>query len=250
MTKISAVIITHNEEKNIKRCLDSIVEVVDEIVIIDSFSSDQTPEICNQYHVKFIESEWLGYSDSKNFGIEQTTFNYILSIDADEALSEKLIKSIQKEKSNGLSGAYSFNRLSNYCGKWIHHGDWYPDKKMRLWNKSEGRWVGNIHEKVNLNSVNIKHIKGDLHHYSFYSISEHISQINKYSTLSAENLFERNKKSGFLKLIFSPFFQFFSGYIVKLGFLDGFAGFTIAINTAYGTFLKYAKLKEMQASKH
>jgi glycosyltransferase involved in cell wall biosynthesis len=244
MTKISAVIITHNEEKNIQRCLDSIVDVVDEIVVFDSFSTDGTQEICNRYPVKFIESEWLGYSATKNLANKQAAFDYVLSLDADEALSEQLIKSIQKEKLNGLTGAYSFNRLSNYCGKWIHHGDWYPDKKMRLWNKTEGQWVGSIHEKVNLDNVKINHLKGDLQHYSYYTISEHVAQVNKYSTLSAQDLFERNKKSGLIKLIFSPIFQFITGYFIKLGFLDGFAGFTIAVNTAYGTFLKYAKLSE------
>jgi glycosyltransferase involved in cell wall biosynthesis len=244
MKRISAVIITHNEEKNIKRCLESLVNIADEIIIVDSFSTDRTREICSQYSVNFIESEWLGYSASKNFGNEQASHAYILSLDADEELSEELINSIQKEKSNGLSGAYSFNRLSNYCGKWIRHGDWYPDRKMRLWNKSDGQWVGDIHEKVNLNSNKIKHLKGDLHHFSYYHISQHIDQINKYSTLSAQDLFERNKKAGFIKLVFSPLVQFISGYFIKLGFLDGFYGFTIAVNTAYGTFLKYAKLKE------
>ncbi|HHE65609.1 MAG TPA: glycosyltransferase family 2 protein [Bacteroidetes bacterium] len=246
MNHISVVIITFNEERNIKRCLDSIVDVADEIVVIDSFSTDNTQEICNKYSVKFIESEWKGYSESKNFGIEQTSHSYILSIDADEELSEKLKKSILKEKSKGLSGAYSFNRLSNYCGKWIRHGDWYPDRKMRLWNKADGIWVGEIHEKTALNKeVKIKHIKGDLHHYSYYNISEHIQQVDKYSSLSAQTLFDKNKKAGFIKLVFSPLIQFNSGYFLRLGFLDGFSGLTIAVITAFGTFLKYAKLKEL-----
>ena len=245
MNLISVVIITLNEERNIKRCLDSIIDVADEIIVIDSFSTDSTREICNKYPVKFIESEWKGYSGSKNFGIEQTSHSYILSIDADEELSEKLKESILKKKSIGLSGAYSFNRLSNYCGKWIRHGDWYPDRKMRLWNKADGIWVGDIHEKTALKKeVKVKHLKGDLNHYSYYNISEHILQINKYSSLSAKALFEKNKNANFIKLRISPLIQFNRSYFLKLGFLDGFSGLAIAVITAFGTFLKYAKLRE------
>ena len=244
MNQISVVIITFNEERNIKRCLDSIVDIADEIVVIDSFSTDKTREICSEYRVKFIESEWKGYSGSKNFGIEQASYSYIFSIDADEEISEKLKKSILKEKSKGLSNAYSSNRVSNYCGKWRRHGDWYPDRKMRLWNKADGIWVGEIHEKIALNKkVIVKHLKGDLNHYSYYSISEHIRQIDKYSSLSAQALFDNNKKAGFIKLVISPLVQFNSGYFFRLGFLDGFSGLTIAVVTAFGTFLKYTKLR-------
>jgi len=245
MHKISAVIITHNEEKNIKRCLDSIVGVADEIIIIDSFSTDRTRDICTNYPTTFIESQWLGYSESKNLGNNKATHDYILSLDADEELSDTLRNSILSEKKTGLSSAYSFNRLSNYCGSWIRHGDWYPDRKMRLWNKNEGQWEGDIHEKVTLNqSIIIKHLKGDLNHFSYSAISEHIQQIDKYSELSAQKMFENNKKAGFIKLVFSPLFQFISGYLLRLGYLDGFNGFTIAIITAFGTYLKYAKLRE------
>jgi len=250
MNKISAVIITHNEERNIKRCLESIVGVADEIIVIDSFSTDRTREICANYPTTFIESEWLGYSESKNLGNNKATHDYILSLDADEALSDSLKESIQAKKGKGLTGAYSFNRLSNYCGKWIRHGDWYPDRKMRLWNKNEGRWEGDIHEKVVLTeNIDNKHLKGDLYHYSYYAISEHIQQIDKYSELSARHLYEKNKKVGVIKLTLSPLFQFLSGYVFRLGFLDGFNGFTIAVITAFGTYLKYAKLKEKWGGK-
>jgi len=247
MQKISAVIITYNEEKNIKRCLNSIVDIADEIIVIDSFSNDATKEICSHFNVKFIEAEWLGYSKSKNFAIQQCQYSYIFSLDADEEVSETLKLNILDEKEKGLTGAYSFNRLSNYCGKWIHHGDWYPDRKMRLWNKADGLWEGDIHESVNLKKgIKIRHLKGDIHHFSYYSISEHLAQMNKYSSLSAINLYKRNKKAGFIKLVISPYIQFGRSYFIKLGFLDGFYGFTIALITSFGTFLKYAKLKEMK----
>jgi glycosyltransferase involved in cell wall biosynthesis len=246
MHKISAVIITFNEEKNISRCLDSIVGVADEIIIIDSYSTDNTKAICAKYKVNFVEAEWLGYSKSKNLGIENSHFSYILSLDADEALSETLKTQILKEKEKGLKNAYSFNRLSNYCGKWIRHGDWYPDRKMRLWNKEDGEWEGEIHESVKLREgISVSRLKGDIHHYSYYSINEHIDQVNKYSSLSAQALKRKNKRAGFIKLVISPYIQFGRSYIVKLGFLDGFEGFAIALITAFGTFLKYAKLRKM-----
>lgn len=246
MHKISAVIITFNEEKNIRRCLDSILGIADEIIIIDSYSTDNTKAICAEYQVNFIETDWLGYSKSKNFGIEKSQFPYILSLDADEALSETLKTQLLKEKEKGLKGAYAFNRLSNYCGKWIRHGDWYPDRKMRLWNKEDGEWEGEIHESVRLKKgITVSRLKGDIHHYSYYNISEHINQINKYSSLSAKALHSKNKKAGVIKLVVSPFIQFGGSYVLKLGFLDGFEGFAIALITAFGTFLKYAKLRKM-----
>ena len=222
------------------------MDIADEIIIIDSFSTDATKEICSQFEVKFIESEWLGYSESKNLGIRNCQYSYILSIDADEELSPMLKKQILEAKKKGLYSAYTCNRLSNYCGKWIHHGDWYADRKMRVWNKEDGLWEGDIHERVKLRKeVKLKHLKGDINHFSYYSISEHLRQTDKYSTLSAINLFNKNKNAGFIKIVISPFIHFGRSYFIKLGFLDGFYGFTIALITAFGTFLKYAKLKDM-----
>lgn len=244
MDKISAVIITYNEEKNIRRCLNSLIGVADEIIVLDSYSSDKTKTICEEFEVKFIESAWKGYSQSKNIANAHASNAYILSVDADEELSEALKESILKAKERGLNGAYSFNRLSNYMGRWIRHGDWYPDRKMRIWNKNEGSWKGEIHEKVEFPvNVSIKHLKGDLNHYSYYSISEHIEQINKYSTLSAEELYRKKKKVGFIKIILSPWSQFFTSFVIKLGFLDGYKGFAISLITSFGSYLKYAKLR-------
>lgn len=244
MDKISAVIITYNEEKNIQRCLSSLIGVADEIIVLDSYSSDKTKTICEEFGVKFIESAWKGYSQSKNTANAHASNDYILSVDADEELSEVLKGSIHKAKETGLNGAYSFNRLSNYMGSWIKHGDWYPDKKIRIWNKNEGSWKGEIHEKVEFTvNVSVKHLKGDLNHYSYYSISEHIEQINKYSTLSAEELYRKQKKVGFLKIVLSPWSQFFTSFVIKLGFLDGYKGFAISLITSFGSYLKYAKLR-------
>ena len=245
MEKISATIITFNEEKNIERCLNSLQGVADEIIVVDSFSKDKTKEICQKYNVQFFERHFKDYSDQKNFAIEQTKYNLILSLDADEELTDKLKKSITRVKNNNNSDGYYFNRITNYCGKWIKHSGWYPNHQLRLWNKDQGKWVGIIHEKLTLVKMRTAHIKGDLLHYSYYSYSQHLMQIDKYSELQSKELHEKGRKVSWLKIITAPFFRFIRHYIIKLGFLDGGVGFIISINSAYGQFLKYIKLKKM-----
>jgi glycosyltransferase involved in cell wall biosynthesis len=246
MHKLSAVIITLNEEKNIDRCLKSLENIVDEIIIVDSNSTDNTIKIASQYGAKIFQQEWLGYSKQKNYANSLAQNEYILSLDADEALSTELSNSILNLKTVGFNGAYSFNRLNNYCGKWIKHTAWYPDKKLRIWNKNEGSWTGDIHEEVTFkNSVNKHHLKGDLLHYSFYSIEEHVNVINKFSTSKAETLYKKGKKANLFKLLFKPFVKFFIIYIIKLGFLDGYYGFVISKNSAFSDHLKFLKLREL-----
>lgn len=247
MQKLSAVIITFNEARNIERCLLSLVDIADEIVVIDSFSTDQTLSICERFNTRFESVKWQGFSKSKNYGNQLAKHDYILSIDADEAVSPELKSSLLEKKKKGFSGAYKFNRLSNYCGRWIHHGDWYPDTKLRLFNRNEGQWKGEIHEKVVLNDPDaVTHLSGDLYHYSYYSIDEHILRTNKYATLSANHLWRQQKKASWSKLFFSPLVQFLRSYFIKRGFMDGFIGFVIAIIISFGTFLKYAKLKMLE----
>jgi glycosyltransferase involved in cell wall biosynthesis len=246
MTPISAVIITYNEERNIGRCLASLQSIADEIIVIDSFSKDKTKEICLNYDVKFIELNWLGYSESKNFGNKQALYPWILSLDADEVLSEKLIQSILEKKKKGLKGNYSFNRLTNYCGKWIKYGGWYPDNKTRIFNRENAEWVGKIHETLQFNCDNsITHLNGDCLHYSYYTIEEHINQTIKFSTQTAKMLHEKGKKSNLIKRFFSPFFKFIKDYFFKLCILHGITGFRICIISAYATYLKYKTLHEL-----
>ncbi|MFO7844024.1 MAG: glycosyltransferase family 2 protein [Bacteroidales bacterium] len=250
MIKISVVIITFNEEKNIERCLQSVQNVADEIVVVDSFSTDKTTEICQKYNAKVILHPFEDYSKQKNFALEQVENNYILSLDADEALSPTLEKSIIEVKQQWTKDGYFFNRRTSFCGKWINHTGWYPDRQLRLWDKREGWWNENkVHEKVKLNdSAQKGFLKGDLLHFSFYTIQEHISQINKFSEIKATELFLRKKKAGLVKIIFSPVSKFIRHYFFKLGFLDGFYGFVISINSAHSTFLKYAKLRQKYQS--
>jgi len=245
MKKISATIITFNEEKNIERCLRSLQDVADEIIVVDSYSSDKTIQISKRYNAIVFEHPFEGYSEQKNFALSKATHDIILSLDADESLSETLKKSILEVKQNWSLNAYQFNRITNFCGSWIKNGGWYPDKQLRLWDKSWGSWNKNrIHEKVELKpEAKLGHLKGDLLHYSYYTIAEYISQINKYSDLKAEELIRKNKKANFINLIIKPFIKFILNYFLKKGFLDGYYGFVLAISSAYASFIAYVKLK-------
>jgi len=245
MHEISAVIITLNEEKNIGRCIDSIRDVADEIIVADSFSADKTKEICETKGVQFFQREWEGYSKTKNWANEQARFEYILSIDADEELSNELKNSILQEKEKGLGGIYEFNRMTNYCGKWIRHCGWYPDKKTRLFPKEGAVWEGGfVHEDINfVRHPDKKWLKGDLLHYSYYTTQDHIERIEKYSELAAQAILSQGKNPSIFKLVFSSFFKFFKTYFIALGFLDGIAGCNIAWYSGKAVYLKYKKAR-------
>ncbi len=247
MVKISAVIITFNEEKNIGRCLDALQDVVDEIVVLDSFSTDRTKEICLHYKALFFESTFSGYVDQKNAALKFANYPYILSVDADEVLSPELRASILKVKDSWDADGYYFNRLTNYCGSWIRHCDWYPDRKLRLWDVRKGKWDGLlIHEKVKLeDGSRVKHLNGDLLHYSYYSIQQHINQANKFTLIMAREAYNKGKKIGVWGLILKPMWRFFQSYLMKAGFLDGYHGFVICVISSFSVFLKIVNLREL-----
>lgn len=246
--KISAVIITKNEEKNIARCIDSLQNVADEIVVTDSYSTDKTEEICRKKGVRFIQHPFQGHIQQKNYAITQANHLYVLSLDADEALDENLKKSILEIKENGSFDGYKMNRLTNYCGKWIWYGNWYPDTKLRLWNKTKGKWGGmNPHDKFMMTKeAKITKLKGNILHYSFYSIDEHILQMNKFSGISAQSYYERGRRANFFYILLSPLLSFVKSFVIKKGFMNGYYGLVIAMIDAHFTFVKYIKLKELQ----
>jgi len=246
---LSVVIITFNEEKNIERCLKSVASIADEIVVVDSLSTDATKDLCSKYNVRLISQAFLGYIEQKNFALQQASNNYVLSLDADEELSDELCRSIRSAKENGFTfDAYSMNRCSSFCGKWIKHGSWYPDKKTRLLDKTKGKWAGiNPHDKIEMQSGSrIHHLKGDLFHYSYYSLEEVITQNNKFTTIQAKAMFESGRRATYLNLIINPLTAFLNGFIFKAGFLDGVDGFFIASSVAYQTMVKYAKLLHLR----
>jgi len=251
MNKLSVVIITFNEEKNIERCLKSVLKVADEIIVVDSFSTDNTREICLMYGVNFVERKWEGYSTAKNFANSIATNNYILSIDADEALSVELINSILIQKKNGFNGKYRLNRRTNYCGHWVKYCGWYPDSRVRLWDKNTACWEGELHEKLYFNESESEHfLTGDLLHYSFHTIEQHIDTIQKFSSISANQRYKKGRKSGVIRMVFKPFFKFISLYFFRLGFLDGYFGFIICINSSFSAFLKEIKLNQLHHDNH
>jgi glycosyltransferase involved in cell wall biosynthesis len=243
---ISVAIITFNEEVNIGRCLASVQEIADDIVVVDSFSEDATKEICSSFGVRFIQKEWMGYVDTKNFALDQCRYPLILSLDADEVLSEELKKSILKVKTERKYDSYTFNRLTNYCGSWIRYCGWYPDKKLRLFDKTKGRWKGvDIHEYVAMEAGSTtKHLKGDLLHYSYYTINQHFRQALKFSEIAAVSFYKQGKKTNIAKIVFAPLFRFFRDYFLKMGVLDGFHGFVICAISAHAAFQKNILLKE------
>lgn len=244
MNKLSLVLITFNEESNIEKCLQSVINVVDEIIVVDSFSTDNTKIICQKFNVRFFERKWEGYSKAKNFGNEQASSEYILSLDADEVLSENLKNSILKVKNN-LNSAYSFNRLTNYAGKWIKNCGWYPDKKIRIFPKTKARWEGDfVHEVLVLDKdLVVNHLTGDLFHFSFKSIDDHKQRSEKYAELHAKSMLEKGVRFSFIKQLISPLARFIKDYFIKTGFLDGKAGFTICLISAKAVFLKYKKYR-------
>ncbi len=246
--KLSVVIITFNEERNIERCLSSLKDIADEMVVVDSYSTDRTEEICRDYGVKFIKNKFQGHIEQKNFALQHASFRHVLSIDADEALSPELLQSIAALKKNWKFNAYAVNRLTNYCGKWIRHGSWYPDRKVRLFVNGTGKWGGeNPHDQFlpDVPSSTGK-LKGDLLHYSYYSIEGHIDQVNKFTTVGALSALRAGRRANRLMLLYKPFYKFIRDYFFMFGFLDGYSGFIIARISSHATFLKYAKLMELQ----
>jgi glycosyltransferase involved in cell wall biosynthesis len=252
MIKLSVVIITFNEEKNIQLCLDSIDEIADEIVVVDSFSTDKTEEICRQNKkVHFSQNKFEGYIEQRNWAVRKASFPYILAIDADEMLSDELRESINLLKNNWTHDSYAFNRLNNFCGKWIKHCGWYPDEKPRLFDKRKGKFGGiNPHDKLEMEvDATCMHIKGNLLHYSYTSITDHVLQQIKFSDIKSRSLYDKGKRIRKIKILTSPIASFFKNYLLKLGFLDGFYGFVICINTSYYSFLTYTKLWDMYKNK-
>lgn len=248
MIKISAVIITYNEERNIVRCLQSLEGIADEIVVVDSFSSDNTEKLCEPFNVRFLQHDFEGFMQQKSWAVAQAKFDYILSLDADEQLSDKLKQSILEQKKEWAADGYTFNRRTRYISKWIRYCGWYPDTKLRLWDRRKGNWSGiNLHESVKMqDNTIVRQLEGDLLHYSYYSIKQHLDQINKFSEIAANEGIIKGKKSSLFIAVVKGVWKFKRDYFFKLGFLDGYYGFVICALSAYAVFIKYLKINELK----
>ncbi|MDP4264767.1 MAG: glycosyltransferase family 2 protein [Bacteroidota bacterium] len=252
MHPLSVVIITFNEEQNIRRCIESVASVADEIIVLDSYSTDNTVDIARSLGAVIHQEKFRGYIGQKNLAMQLATYDYILSLDADEALDEELAASIFREKNSLYFRAYMMNRCTNYCGHFIRHGLWYPDKKVRLFDRRIAKWGGlNPHDKIILREgFPVDRLKGNILHYSFNTMDDHIWQNNRLSSISATSLYNAGLRSSWFKMIIHPAWAFINGYFFRRGFLDGSDGLAIAINTSHQVFLKYTKLYKMhRASK-
>lgn len=252
MYQLSVVIITYNEEQNIRRCIDSVKAVADEIIVLDSFSTDKTRETALACGAIVYQEKFKGYIGQKNAAMRYASHDYILSLDADEALDGELAASILASKKEFHHRAYSMNRSTCYCGHFIKHGLWYPDKKLRLFDRRISYWGGlNPHDKVIVKKgLPVKHLKGNILHYSFNTPEDLVWQHNRMSSIAAASLYAAGRRSNWFKMLVRPAWAFLNGYILRLGFLDGADGFTIAVNTAHQVFLKYNKLFRLQKIKH
>lgn len=248
MKKLTAAIIACDEEAKIGRALESLLGIADEIIVVDSGSVDRTPEICAEYGARVIVKEWQGYREQKQFATDLAGFDWVMSLDADEELSVELREEILKWKSSSDNGTEGFflPRMTWLMGSWIRHTTWYPDWQLRLFQKNKGKWTGlNIHESFRVAGKTGK-MSGHLLHYTYSSISEYLVQLEKFSSLAAEDHVARGRKSGIIRLVLSPPAVFLKNFVLKAGFLDGRAGFAVSCFSAVSTFFKLLKTEELR----
>jgi len=243
--KITATIITVNEERNIARAVESL-RCCDEILILDSGSTDRTVELAQNLGARVIEAGWRGFAGQKNWAAEQASHDWILSLDADEALSESLEAEILALKKEGPRfDGYTMPRMANYLGRWILHSGWYPDRKVRLYLRSKGKWVGDyVHESVHVDGK-VGHLESNILHFTCESLSEHVKTMDRYTTLAAQEVVARKEEVSLARMVFDPLWTFVKSYVFQRGFQDGLEGLIIAYMAAFYTFLKYSKTRNM-----
>ena len=248
--KISAVLITLNEEKNVAEAIRS-VRWADEVLVVDSESTDRTRELAEELGARVLTNPWPGFSAQKQFAVDRAANDWILSLDADERISDALKAEIENIRDAGSTAdGYRIPRLSYYMGRAIKHGGWYPDLQLRLFDRRKGRWNGAIiHESVKMNdSARVERLRDDIIHYSVYGPSDHSRMIEtRYAPLGAQKMFGDGRRTSLIKTGFSTWFAFVRAYFLKLGFLDGIPGFYIAFFSAYHAFLKHLILLDLQS---
>jgi len=247
--RITATVITLNEEHNIAAALESL-SWADEIIVVDSESIDKTVEIAHQFTDTVIVRPWPGYTAQKNFAAEAAAYDWIFSLDADERVSDELalaLAELKRTEDSNFAG-FEVNRRSFYLGRWIKHSGWNPDYKIRLYDRRRARWTGDfVHETLAVEG-SIKRLNGDLLHYTVRNASEHHLRMDRYTTLAAEKSYREGKRASVFSLLFSPAMVFVRSYFLKLGFLDGIPGLAIALFASHYQFLKTLKLWEKQNS--
>jgi len=248
MIRISACLITLNEEENLARALGSLVGIADEIIVVDSGSIDGTEEIARQHNAKFFTRAWTNYADQKNFAAEQASNDWILSIDADEELSSPLHTSLWNwKKHTPQLSVYEMARRTFYLGAWIGHSGWYPDFQRRLYRRNAAKFSGIIHESLRFTGKPGR-LAGDLLHYTVRSFAEHQANVDRYTTLAAQQMFSQGKRSWRGALWFATPWSWFQNFVLRGGFLDGYRGALISQMAARSVRLKYAKLGRLIAA--
>lgn len=246
MSTLSVVVITKNEEANLGRCLES-VAFADELIVVDSQSTDRTQEIARAHNAGLIVIEWEGFGPAKQAGVDAATGDWILSIDADEELTGELAAEIKQVLSSAESAdGYYIGRRTNFLGRWIYHCGWYPDRVLRLFRRGRGRFDGAVvHEKVMVDGE-VGRLNGELLHYSYRTLDEYLIKFNRYTTLGAEEALRAGKRSGWVQIVLKPLASFFSHYVVRQGFRDGLEGFLISVLSSGAVLVKYAKLRDLR----
>jgi glycosyltransferase involved in cell wall biosynthesis len=244
---VSGVVICFNEERGIARCLDSLAWC-DELVVVDSGSTDRTREIAGGYTDRVIEQEFLGYVKQKNFALDLASHDWVVCLDADEALSEGLRAEIERalvDAGERWSG-FVLDRITWFLGLWHDRGEWYPDPQLRVFRRSRGRWTGrDPHDRVELDGPT-RPLKGRLLHWNYRDLSDHVQTIDRFSGRLAAEMREEGIRFRLADLLFRPLFRFFKGYVLRGGFRKGIPGFLVSVSTAYYVFMKYAKLWELE----
>lgn len=246
--KISVIVVTYNEAHNIRRCLESVKDIADEMIVVDSLSQDDTVAISKELGAIVFDQPFLGMIQQKNCAVSHAKNDWLLSLDADEALSPELKKSLLDIMENPTADGYSMNRLTFFCGTWVRHSGWYPDTKLRFFNKHKGEFTGmNPHDEYRLYARGKPvHLEGDILHYSYANLSQYVRKMDNFAIDGANAMLENGRRSSLAKICYKPTARFFKHYFVKAGFLDGKVGLVISINSAYGVFLKYLRLYYLQ----
>lgn len=245
--KISAVLISWNEEEKVARALSSLEGVADEIIVVDSFSTDKTCEICQRFTDRVIQRPWPGYRRQKQFATDQATHEWALSLDCDEELSPELRQELSAWKTNSGThpDGYFIPRLTWFMGRWIRHTSWHPDWQLRLFRPGKGRWKGGrVHESFQVDGFATR-LKNPILHYTYSDFSEYLQQLDRFSSLAAADAHESGRRAGWGQIVFSPQLAFFKNYFLKRGFLDGTPGLTVSALAAVSTLFKLLKLWEL-----
>lgn len=250
MKKISAVIISYNEEADIGKCLESVQGISDEILVLDSFSTDGTEAVCRKYGVRFEQHVFDGYVAQKNRALRMASHDFILSLDADEALSEQARSEVEKAKASWTHDGYIFNRRNCYCGRWMKHTTWYPDRKLRLFDRRKATWTGlDPHDHILMaEGSKIMNLKGDLLHWAIHTKEEQRAKMEQFARISAKFYFNQGIRPGISTAIIHCVWRWFREYCIHLGFLDGIAGWQVARFSALYVWRKYYYLRQLYGS--